>query len=174
MAVTKGFGPDAVEAASAVGLADVGETYAQERVDKVAARAEQRLDAGPDTPSPRFHFIGRLQRATRVRQIAGPYVARLAERRPASGWPARSPVYRPAPPCSSCSTCPARRSRAGAHTRTRPSWPPERIPPDRPRRLQGLMGVGPAGQDSEAARPGFRRLVAAWRTSSASPSGRSG
>ena len=52
LAVTKGFGPEAVAAAVANGLLDVGENYAQEAVAKLAAAA----------PSPaRLHFIGRLQ-----------------------------------------------------------------------------------------------------------------
>jgi pyridoxal phosphate enzyme (YggS family) len=59
LAVTKGFGPDAVEAALAVGLPAVGENYAQELLDKAAA-----LDAQPE-----WHFIGRLQ-SNKVRLLA--------------------------------------------------------------------------------------------------------
>ncbi len=57
VAVTKGFGPDAVEAALAAGVADIGESYAQELVAKSAALAELRRGA----VAPRWHFIGRLQ-----------------------------------------------------------------------------------------------------------------
>jgi len=57
--VTKGFDVSAVHAARAVGLSDLGESYAQEMVTKTDA-------AGPDV---RWHWVGRLQR-NKVRQIA--------------------------------------------------------------------------------------------------------
>lgn len=59
LAVTKGHGADAVRAAAAAGLVDVGESYAQELV----AKAEE-LDIYV-----RWHMIGRLQR-NKVRQVA--------------------------------------------------------------------------------------------------------
>src|SRR3954453_338151 len=52
VAVTKGFGPDAVEAAVAAGCPDVGENYAQEAAAKLPAVRG---------PAPRVHFIGHLQ-----------------------------------------------------------------------------------------------------------------
>lgn len=76
VAVTKGFGPDAVTAAVAAGLADVGENYAQELVAKAAAL--------PDLPrSVRWHFLGAVQR-NKVPALAPVVacwdsVARLAE-----------------------------------------------------------------------------------------------
>jgi pyridoxal phosphate enzyme (YggS family) len=60
LAVTKGHGIDAVRAALAAGLHDIGENYAQELV----AKAEQLGDL-----EPRWHFIGKLQR-NKVRQVA--------------------------------------------------------------------------------------------------------
>lgn len=59
LAVTKGFGPDAIQAALANGCRAIGENYAQELVAKrdVAAEAE-------------VHFIGQLQ-TNKVRQVAG-------------------------------------------------------------------------------------------------------
>jgi len=59
LAVTKGFGAEAIEAALAAGCVAVGENYAQELLAKrdAAARAE-------------VHFIGQLQ-TNKVRQIAG-------------------------------------------------------------------------------------------------------
>lgn len=54
VAVTKGFGPDAVEAALAAGLADVGENRVQE------ARAKQEALRGRS--GIRWHLIGHLQR----------------------------------------------------------------------------------------------------------------
>lgn len=50
LAVTKGFGPDAVAAANAAGLWDLGENYAQELIAKHRT-----------APDVRWHFIGRLQ-----------------------------------------------------------------------------------------------------------------
>jgi pyridoxal phosphate enzyme (YggS family) len=59
LAVTKGFGPEVVEAAIAAGCTRVGENYAQELVAK-------RDVLGPVA----VHFIGQLQ-TNKVRQIAG-------------------------------------------------------------------------------------------------------
>lgn len=60
VAVTKGHGAWAVEAARAVGLLDVGENYAQELVAKASE---------VDRPDLRWHAIGRLQR-NKVRRLA--------------------------------------------------------------------------------------------------------
>ena len=66
VAVTKGFGADVVRDALAVGLGDLGESYAQELVAKVA-------EVPHDGPvAPRWHFVGRLQ-SNKVRLVA-PYV----------------------------------------------------------------------------------------------------
>ncbi|HYT82869.1 MAG TPA: YggS family pyridoxal phosphate-dependent enzyme [Gemmatimonadales bacterium] len=51
VAVTKGFGADAVQAALAAGLADIGENRVQEALDKMDG-----------TASARWHLIGHLQR----------------------------------------------------------------------------------------------------------------
>jgi PLP dependent protein len=56
--VTKGFDATAVDAAVGAGLVDLGESYAQEMVEKVAASA-----------GVRWHWVGRLQR-NKVRQVA--------------------------------------------------------------------------------------------------------
>ena len=53
VAVTKGFGPDAVTAALAAGLVDIGENRVQEAVDKM-----DRVTAA----GVRWHLIGHLQR----------------------------------------------------------------------------------------------------------------
>jgi PLP dependent protein len=60
VAVTKGFGADAIEAAVAAGCPDVGENYAQELLAKVPAVRG---------PAPRVHFIGHLQ-TNKVKQLA--------------------------------------------------------------------------------------------------------
>jgi pyridoxal phosphate enzyme (YggS family) len=63
VAVTKGFGPEAVSAAAAAGLVDIGENYAQELTAKAAAVA-------PLTEATvRWHFLGALQR-NKVRSLA--------------------------------------------------------------------------------------------------------
>ncbi len=72
MAVTKGFGPEAVAAARGAGLTDVGENYSQELLAKA-----------PGPPGTRWHFLGTVQR-NKVRSLApvvGVWqaVARLAE-----------------------------------------------------------------------------------------------
>jgi pyridoxal phosphate enzyme (YggS family) len=54
VAVTKGFGPPAVEAAAAAGFTDIGENYAQELVEKAAAVKED--------VAPVWHFLGSVQR----------------------------------------------------------------------------------------------------------------
>jgi pyridoxal phosphate enzyme (YggS family) len=65
VAVTKGFGVEAVEAALAGGAHHVGENYAQELVAKAAAL--------PEGAAPVWHFIGGLQ-TNKVRALA-PHVA---------------------------------------------------------------------------------------------------
>lgn len=60
VAVTKAFGFDAVAAAAACGIRDIGESYAQEAVAKLAGRHVV----------PTVHFIGGLQR-NKVRKLAG-------------------------------------------------------------------------------------------------------
>lgn len=56
VAVTKGFGADAVDAAVAAGLDDIGENYGPELLDKWRA-------------GPRWHFLGGIQR-NKVRALA--------------------------------------------------------------------------------------------------------
>ena len=56
MAVTKGFGPEAVRTALAAGLTVVGENYADELVAKAAAMSDN------PGPAPEWHFLGAIQR----------------------------------------------------------------------------------------------------------------
>lgn len=63
VAVTKGFGPEAAEAALAAGLSDLGENYAQELLSKHEA---VRPPAGT---APRWHFLGAVQR-NKIRSLA--------------------------------------------------------------------------------------------------------
>lgn len=60
VAVTKGFGPEAVAAALAAGIGDVGESYAQEMVAKAG---------DPRVGAARWHFLGAIQRR-KVRSLA--------------------------------------------------------------------------------------------------------
>ena len=147
LAVTKGFGPDAVTAAAAAGC----------RGD----RRELRPGAGDQgwTPSPgaglAVHFIGQLQ-SNKVRQLAGAG-RRVGDGRPSVASSTRSPGGRRAPRCSSRSTRPASRARAAA--------PPADVADARRRRgrrpgcvVDGLMTVGPTDGGPEAARPAFRAV----------------
>lgn len=59
VAVTKTFGPEAIDAAIAAGCRDIGENYAQELLAKRDAASAAEV-----------HFIGQLQ-TNKVRQIAG-------------------------------------------------------------------------------------------------------
>ena len=81
VAVTKGFGPDAAEAAVGAGLWDLGENYAQELLQKAelcppavrsasAALSAAAVLSPPARPSPegaRWHFLGPVQRNKIVR-----------------------------------------------------------------------------------------------------------
>ena len=62
IAVTKGFGLDAVDAVTAAGCHSIGESYAQELREKFA-----NVD---DVVMPELHFIGRLQ-TNKVKSIVG-------------------------------------------------------------------------------------------------------
>jgi len=163
VAVTKGFGPEAVRWALDAGLTDVGENYADELVGKAAVLVG--AGAGPPAPAPGtdtgrtpvaatpvWHYLGAVQR-NKVARLA-PLVAwwqgvrrleeghAIARRRPGatvlvqldvSGLPGRG------------------------------GCPPDRVPElveglrDEDLQVAGLMAVGPPGPP-EAARPGFALL----------------
>ena len=144
VAVTKAFGIDAVEAAAACGIRDVGESYAQEAIAKLAGREVV----------PTVHFIGGLQR-NKVRKLVGvidvwqsidrtELADEVAKRAP--GAPVMLQV-----------------DISGEDTKGGCS--PEDAAPLLEHSLAagldviGLMGIGPLGAP-EAARPGFRRLRA--------------
>jgi pyridoxal phosphate enzyme (YggS family) len=65
VAVTKGFGPEAIRAAVAAGVADVGENRVQEAMQK-----QEELGAGSQELGIRWHLIGHLQR-NKARVVAG-------------------------------------------------------------------------------------------------------
>ncbi len=147
VAVTKGFGAEAVEAAVEAGLHDVGENYAQE--------LESKLDALPVATAARcrWHFLGHVQR-NKVRRIiphvhlwqsvdraaAGREIAKHAQ-------DARVLVQ-------------VNVSGEGAKNGCRFDDAPALVDSLGAMGLdvRGLMAVGPAGPP-ELARPGFRRLA---------------
>jgi hypothetical protein len=65
VAVTKGFGTDAIRAARAAGLEDIGENRVQEAVQK-----QDELGAGGQGVGIRWHLIGHLQR-NKARVVPG-------------------------------------------------------------------------------------------------------
>jgi pyridoxal phosphate enzyme (YggS family) len=144
IAVTKGFGADAVDAAVRAGVTDVGESYAQE----LAAKAP--LVSGADV---RWHFIGRLQ-TNKVRSVAEvvelwhtvdrvPLGEEVAKRAPGARVLVQVNVS-DEPQKGGCSP----RDVRGLVGRLR------RLDLD----VAGLMAIGATGAP-EAARPGFRRLT---------------
>jgi uncharacterized pyridoxal phosphate-containing UPF0001 family protein len=95
VAVTKGFGADAVRAALDAGLTDVGENYADELVTKAAlvAGGGDGQDRGgdfrppappPATPPPVWHFLGAVQR-NKVARLAPLVTWWQGVRRPEEG-----------------------------------------------------------------------------------------
>jgi hypothetical protein len=76
VAVTKGFGPEAVVAARAAGLYDIGENYADELVSKAA-------ELGDTSPPTTWHFLGAIQRnkVARLAPVVGTWqsVSRVEE-----------------------------------------------------------------------------------------------
>ncbi len=149
MAVTKGFGVDAVEAANAAGLVDVGENYAQELAAKV--------DEAGDDAGRRWHFLGRVQR-NKVRSIAGAvHLWQGVDRVSAGEEIARQGA--------GCRVLVQVRLDAEADDRRATAAIPTACPElverldDLGLDVRGLMAVGPAGPP-ELARPGFRKVSA--------------
>jgi uncharacterized pyridoxal phosphate-containing UPF0001 family protein len=138
VAVTKGFGSDAVEAALAAGLTDIGENYADELVTKAAA-----------VPAASWHFLGAVQR-NKVAHLA-PLVGcwQSVDRVEEGKAIAR---HRPG------ATVLVQVDVAGLPGRG--GCPPDRVPElvavlsDQDLAVRGLMAVGPPGPP-EVARPGF-------------------
>lgn len=142
VAVTKGFGPEVVEAVLSAGVVDVAESYAQELEAKAAVVA-----------GPRWHFVGRLQ-TNKVRRLA-PLVGL---------WQS---VDRPALVSELARRSPGARALVQVNVAAAPDQggcDPRDVPMlvDQLRRsgvhVAGLMAVGAAGA-AEQARPGFRLLA---------------
>jgi hypothetical protein len=145
MAVTKGFGPEAVFAAQAAGLDLIGENYAQEMVAKASAVHVKRPIE--------WHFLGRLQR-NKVRSLVGlvnvwqsvdrkELIDELARRSPGARVFIQANLS-------------GESQKGGAELED----VPQLVQHARSAGLavEGLMGVGPEGP-AEHARSGFRSLV---------------
>lgn len=146
VAVTKGFGVDAIVAALRNGLVRVGENYAQEVVAKAGSL--------PPELDPEWHFLGRLQR-NKVRSLAPIIDVWQSVDRAAL----MDEIARRAP----CARIMVQANLSGeAHKGgVELSEVPRLVDHARAMGLEveGLMGVGPEGPP-EGARSGFRALVA--------------
>lgn len=148
LAVTKGFGPEAIRAAVAAGCPDIGENYAQELLSK-----RDVLDALGDRV--RVHFIGQLQ-SNKVRQLVGlvhrfestdrtSLIDEIARRAPGSHVLVQVGT---------------------AEASGKGGCPPDEVPSLVEHAtaaglvVEGLMTVGPTEGGPEAARPGFRQVRA--------------
>jgi pyridoxal phosphate enzyme (YggS family) len=143
--VTKGFGPEAIEAAVAAGCSAIGENYAQELI------AKRDACLGVDV-----HFIGQLQ-TNKVRLLAGlvdvyetvdraKLAREIAKRAPG----ARVLVQVDTSDEPGKGGCPLTDLDALVDTVRSLDL-----------RLVGLMTVGPTTGGADAARPGFRQVRAA-------------
>ena len=146
LAVTKGFGPEAVAAAAFAGCRMIGENYAQELLEKRAVAADGRLA---------IHFIGQLQ-SNKVRQVADAVAV----------W---ETVDRPSLVEEIVRRAPGATVLIQVNTTGEPNkggCPPDDVPAllERARAaglaVDGLMTVGPTEGGAEAARPGFRQVRA--------------
>lgn len=144
VAVTKGFGAEVVRATLDAGVADVGESYAQELVAKA--------DALDDLADATVHFVGRVQ-TNKVRKIAGLVGLWHSVDRVALG----TEIARRAPGAAVL----AQVNLSGEPTKAgcRPDDVGGFVATLRDLGLdvQGLMTIGPLGEP-EAARPAFRTL----------------
>ena len=150
VAVTKGRGPDAVAAAMAAGLGDVGENYADDLAEKAASFDECR-----------WHFLGHVQR-NKVRHIAAAVHLWQGVDRVAAG----EEIARRAPGARVLVQVRIDgEGDDGNGIGTRNGCVPAEVP-ELVERLdalgldvRGLMAVGPAGPP-ELARPGFAAITA--------------
>lgn len=150
VAVTKGFGIEAVRLAAAAQLVHVGENYINELAPKMAAARALRLGV-------RWHFLGAVQR-NKVRQVANGVAVWQGVDRLAAG----EEIARRAPGA----TVLVQVNLIGDPARNGCGW--DEVGPlvdalaEAGLDVAGLMGVGPAG-DPEAARPLFARLASSAR-----------
>ena len=151
VAVTKGFGPEAVEAAVGAGITDVGESYAQELEEKAKGLL------GTSTANQcRWHYLGRVQR-NKVRRLA-PFVHlwQAVDRMAAGEEIARCTSPRPRPPVLVQVNVSDEPNKHGCRFDEAPALVESLTEIGLP--VVGLMAVGPTGPP-EQARDGFRRLA---------------
>lgn len=149
VAVTKGFGSEAVQAAVGAGLMDIGENYAQELMSKVAT-----APAGV-----RWHFLGGLQRNKLSRLAPHVYLwhglesvagaLALARRRPAAAVLVQVRI--------AAADEVARAPRHGVGAAEVPALVASAVAAGLD--VRGLMAVGPAHGAREQARQGFRDVA---------------
>jgi len=147
VAVTKGFGTDAIHAALAAGLADIGENRVQE--------AMQKQDALRGHPGIRWHLIGHLQR-NKAKVVPGRFelvhsidsleLARELDRRASDS--VRVLLQVNVAEESQKSGCPPQEARGLAR----------QIAALGQLRLEGLMTLAPLTDDVEVQRRAFRGL----------------
>lgn len=142
VAVTKGFGPEVVEAVVAAGVIDTAESYAQELVAKAAV-----------VSGARWHFVGRLQ-TNKVRLVAPLVHLWQSIDRPELALELRRRAPR-AQVLVQVNVC-GEQGKGGCD----PGETPVLV--DHLRQsgfdVTGLMAVGGSAGSPERARPGFRRL----------------
>lgn len=144
VAVTKGFGADAIREVLDAGCTDLGESYAQETVAKLP---------GCDLTGATLHFIGQLQ-TNKVRSLV-PWV---------QCWDS---VDRPSLVHELARRAPGARVLVQVNTTgegAKAGVAPDELPAllelgrDEGLVVEGLMTIGPTGGGAEAARPAFRLL----------------
>ena len=152
VAVTKGFGPEAVRHALAAGLVDVGENYAQELRVKAAAGSREPARGGGLETETRWHLLGRVQR-NKVRTVAPLVHLWQGVDRPEAG----SEIARRSPGAHVLVqvNLSGETQKAGCRLAEAPGLVEQFVASGLD--VRGLMGIGPAGP-AEAARAGFRRL----------------
>jgi len=152
VAVTKGFGPEAVHAAMAAGVTDLGESYADELLAK-SAEADAAVEGVADAAPRRWHFLGRVQR-NKVRRLAGVVSLWHGVDRVAAGREiaARAPG----------AAVLVQVNVSGEEQKSGCGFDEGPVLVDDLRHMgldvRGLMAVGPTGPP-ELARPGYRRLA---------------
>ncbi len=151
VAVTKGFGVDAVQAALDAGLADIGENRVQEALEKMAAAV---------APSATWHLIGHLQR-NKAKLVPGRFAlvhsldsgelaAELAQRAAAAGVRQRVLLQVNVAGEAQKSGCAPAEAPALAR----------RVAAESALALEGLMTLAPLTDDTDVQRRTFRGLRA--------------
>ena len=144
IAVTKGLGSWAVDAAAACGIGHIGENYAQECLAKLAEVTA--------VPRPRVHFVGHLQR-NKVKMLAGSVDVWQTVDRPEL---ARE-IGRRAPGAEVMIQVNISSEESKGGCRAADTEQLASVAADAGLNLVGLMGIGPLGPP-EGARSGFRSL----------------